>query len=564
MRQTNYFLYTLREYPNDAEIISHKLMIKAGLISKVSSGIYSYLPIGHRVIRNIESIIREEMNAAGAHELDMPVVQPSDLWKRSGRWEHYGKELLRIKDRKENDYILGPTHEEVVTDIAAQFLKSYKRLPQTLYHMKTKFRDEIRPRFGLMRAREFIMKDAYSFDMDEDGMSKSYQLMRDAYIRIFDRIGFGYRIVKADSGAIGGNMSEEFMVLSDTGEDKIMSCGSCDYAANAEAAQSKFIASNDPEKQIEIVDTPNCKTISSVCRFLKSDPDKSIKTVMVEANGKPIMLLIAGSDTVNDAKLKHILGTDDIKAAEESTLLKLSLPAGFMGPVNAPNIKIIADNRIRQMKNMVCGANKKDKHFLNANYGKDFSVDMFADIRNAKAGDLCPKCGDELRETRGIEVGHIFQLEDKYSKSMNATFLDMSGKRQHFLMGCYGIGVGRIAAAAIEESHDDYGIIWQSSIAPFKVSLLSLGKNEDVINLADKIYAILEKANIEVLYNDKDERAGVKLADSDLIGLPIAVIVGMKGIKNNYVEVKIRKTGEKKQFQLDNLDILTEWIKEFK
>ncbi len=564
MRQTNYFLYTLREYPNDAEIISHKLMIKAGLISKVSSGIYSYLPIGHRVIRNIESIIREEMNAAGAHELDMPVVQPSDLWKRSGRWEHYGKELLRIKDRKENDYILGPTHEEVVTDIAAQFLKSYKRLPQTLYHMKTKFRDEIRPRFGLMRAREFIMKDAYSFDMDEDGMSKSYQLMRDAYIRIFDRIGFGYRIVKADSGAIGGNMSEEFMVLSDTGEDKIMSCGSCDYAANAEAAQSKFIASDDPEKQIEIVDTPNCKTISSVCKFLKSDPDKSIKTVMVEANGKPIMLLIAGSDTVNDAKLKHILGTDDIKAAEESTLLKLSLPAGFMGPVNAPNIKIIADNRIRQMKNMVCGANKKDKHFLNANYGKDFSVDMFADIRNAKAGDLCPKCGDELRETRGIEVGHIFQLEDKYSKSMNATFLDMSGKRQHFLMGCYGIGVGRIAAAAIEESHDDYGIIWQSSIAPFKVSLLSLGKNEDVINLADKIYAILEKANIEVLYNDKDERAGVKLADSDLIGLPIAVIVGMKGIKNNYVEVKIRKTGEKKQFQLDNLDILTEWIKAFK
>ncbi len=564
MRQTNYFLYTLREYPNDAEIISHKLMIKAGLISKVSSGIYSYLPIGNRVIRKIESIIREEMNAAGAHELDMPVVQPSDLWKRSGRWGHYGKELLRIKDRKDNDYILGPTHEEVVTDIAAQFLKSYKRLPQTLYHMKTKFRDEIRPRFGLMRAREFIMKDAYSFDMDKDGMSKSYQLMRDAYIRIFDRIGFKYRIVKADSGAIGGNMSEEFMVLSDTGEDKIMSCGSCDYAANAEAAQSKFIASDDPEKQIEIVDTPNCKTISSVCKFLKSDPDKSIKTVMVEANGKPIMLLIAGSDTVNDVKLKHIFGTDDIKSADESTLLKLSLPAGFMGPVNAPNIKIIADNRIRQMKNMVCGANKRDKHFLNANYGKDFSVDLFADIRNAKAGDMCPKCGDELRETRGIEVGHIFQLEDKYSKSMNATFLDMSGKRQHFLMGCYGIGVGRIAAAAIEESHDDYGIIWQNSIAPFKVSLLSLGKNEDVINLSDKIYAILEKANIEVLYNDKDERAGVKLADSDLIGLPIAVIVGMKGIKNNYVEVKIRKTGERKQFQLDKLDILTEWIKKFK
>lgn len=563
MKQSSYFLYTLREYPNDAEIISHKLMLKSGMINKVSSGIYTYLPIGNRVIQKIESIVREEMNAAGAHELTMPVVQPSNLWKRSGRLDHYGKELLRIKDRKSNDYVLGPTHEEIITDIADRFLKSYKRLPQTLYQIQTKFRDEIRPRFGLMRAREFIMKDAYSFDMDGNGMLKSYLLMRDAYIRIFNRIGFRYRIVKADSGTIGGNMSEEFMVLSETGEDRIILCDSCDYAANVDAAQSRFTIKDESEKPIEIVDTPDCKTILSVCEFLKTDPAESVKTIMVEADGEPIMLLVAGSDTVNEVKLKHILGSYNVESAGESTLRKFLLPAGFMGPVNAPKIRIIADDKIKQMKNMVCGANKKDKHFLNVNYERDFSVDEFADIRDVKIGDSCPECGGRLAETRGIEVGHIFQLKDKYSKNMNAAFLDKNGKRQHFLMGCYGIGVGRIAAAAIEQSHDNYGIIWQSSIAPFKAGLLSLGKSEDVTSLADKIYDILEEAGIELLYNDKDERAGVKLADSDLIGLPVVVIVGEKGIKNHYIEVKIRKTGEKKQFRLDRIDLLAKWIKEF-
>ena len=357
MRQSEYFFYTLREDPKDAEIISHKLMIRTGFMSQISSGIYNYLPMGNRVILKIENIVREELDAAGAHELTMPMVQPAELWKRSGRWEHYGKELLRMKDRKDGDYVLGPTHEEVITDIAGKFLRSYKQLPQTLYQIQTKFRDEIRPRFGLMRSREFIMKDAYSFDIDDESMTKSYQKMRDAYIKIFDRIGFRYKIVKADSGAIGGSMSEEFMVLADVGEDKIVSCGNCDYAANIEAAASKQIAKNCQDKMlpIETAKTPNCKTIEAVSKFLTVSPETLIKTIMVEADGEPIMVLLAGSDMLSELKLMRKLGAKELVSASEELLLKLGLVAGYMGPVNAPDIRIIADNRIKEMKNTEIG-----------------------------------------------------------------------------------------------------------------------------------------------------------------------------------------------------------------
>ncbi|GMT43522.1 MAG: proline--tRNA ligase [bacterium] len=568
MRQSEYFFYTLREDPKDAEIISHKLMIRTGFMSQISSGIYNYLPMGNRVILKIENIVREELDAAGAHELTMPMVQPAELWKRSGRWEHYGKELLRMKDRKDGDYVLGPTHEEVITDIAGKFLRSYKQLPQTLYQIQTKFRDEIRPRFGLMRSREFIMKDAYSFDIDDESMTKSYQKMRDAYIKIFDRIGFRYKIVKADSGAIGGSMSEEFMVLADVGEDKIVSCGNCDYAANIEAAASKQIAKNCQDKMlpIETAKTPNCKTIEAVSKFLTVSPETLIKTIMVEADGEPIMVLLAGSDMLSELKLMRKLGAKELVSASEELLLKLGLVAGYMGPVNAPDIRIIADNRIKEMKNTGCGANIEGKHFINVNYERDFKIDDFFDIRNIKDGDSCPEpeCGGKLKIMSGIEVGHIFQLNDKYSKSMDAGFLDRSGRRRHFLMGCYGIGIGRIAAAAIEQSHDDYGIIWQTSISPFRTSLLSLGKDNEVFNFAEKLYSKFEEAGIETLYDDRDERAGIKLADSDLIGCPISVIVGKRGIKSGYIEAKIRRTGEKKQYSVDDIDGMIEWIRNYR
>jgi len=565
MRQSKYFFYTLREDPKDAEVISHKLMIRAGLISKVSSGIYNYLPVGTRIIKKIENIIREELNAAGAVEIVMPIVQPAQLWKRSGRWEHYGKELLRIKDRKDNDYVLGPTHEEVITDIAGKFLKSYKQLPQTLYQIHTKFRDEIRPRFGVMRAREFVMKDAYSFDADLQSMEKSYEKMRDAYIRIFDRIGFDYKIVKADSGAIGGSVSEEFMVLSEVGEDKLAYCDSCSYAANIEAAVAGQIRQTDQhEKPIETVETPGCKTIEKVARFLNAPEDRLIKTIMIEADKEPVMVLLAGDDTLNEIKLARKLGAKEITPASEETLSRLLLPAGFMGPVGAPDIKIVADIRIKGMKNAGCGANIKDKHFTNANYPRDFKVDHFFDIRNVKSGDPCPKCGGSLNITSGIEVGHIFQLGDKYSKSMDAGFLDADGKKRHFLMGCYGIGIGRIAAAAIEQSHNKYGIIWQSSIAPFKISLLSLGNDKEVIDFTEELYKKFEQADIETLYDDRDERAGIKLTDSDLLGCPITVIVGKRGMKSGFIEAKIRKTGEKKQYKIDDIDDMIEWIRDYR
>ncbi len=565
MRQSEYFFYTLREDPKDAEIISHKLMIRTGFMSQVSSGIYNYLPMGNRVILKIEKIVREELDAAGAHEITMPMIQPAELWKRSGRWDHYGKELLRVKDRKDGDYVLGPTHEEVITDIAGKFLRSYKQLPQTLYQIQTKFRDEIRPRFGLMRSREFIMKDAYSFDIDNEAMTKSYRKMRDAYIKIFDRIGFRYKIVKADSGAIGGSMSEEFMVLADVGEDKIVSCESCDYAANIEAAVSKQTTKScRSEMPIETAETPNCKTIEAVSKFLTVSPETLIKTIMVEADGEPIMVLLAGSDMLSELKLMRKLGAKDLVPASEEQLLKLGLIAGYMGPVNAPDIRIIADSSIKEMKNAGCGANIEGKHFINVNYGRDFKVDDFFDIRNIKDGDSCPECEGKLKIMSGIEVGHIFQLNDKYSKSMNVGFLDRSGRRRHFLMGCYGIGIGRIATAAIEQSHDDYGIIWQTSIAPFKTNLLSLGKDDEVLNFAEKLYSRFEEAGIETLYDDRDERAGIKLADNDLIGCPISIIVGKRGIKSGYIEAKIRRTGEKKQYSVDDIDGMIEWIKNYR
>jgi prolyl-tRNA synthetase len=547
MRYSHMLIPTLREEPADAEVISHKLMLRAGMIRKVAAGIYTLLPLGVRVIHKVERIIREEMNRAGAQEVVMPCVLPADLWKESGRWDQYGKELLRMKDRHERDYCFGPTHEEVITDLARREVRSYRQLPLNLYQIQTKFRDEVRPRFGVMRAREFVMKDAYSFDADEAGAENSYERMYDAYMRIFERCGLRFRAVEADTGLIGGRFSHEFMVMADTGEDAIVSCDTCAYAANLERAEvSKVAVKSDEElKELERVQTPGKRSVEEVAEFLGVPPQRLVKTIIFQTGEGAIAALVRGDHEINEAKLRRHLGAMELEMAGDEIITDVThAPKGFAGPVGL-DLRIVADYAVQGMRNMVTGGNELDTHLINVNLGRDFQVDEFADIRLAQEGDPCPRCSGRLQISRGIEVGHIFKLGTKYSEALGATYLDLEGNERLLVMGCYGIGVGRTAAAAIEQNHDEDGIIFPFAIAPFHVLLLPVNnKDAQVMGAAEELYQDLLAKGIEVLLDDRDERPGVKFKDADVIGIPLRLTVGEKNLKQGKVEIKVRRSGE--------------------
>jgi prolyl-tRNA synthetase len=523
-------------------------MLRSGLIRKVAAGIYTYLPLGLRIIRKVEQIIREEMNRAGAQELLMPIASPAELWKETGRWDYYGKELLRLKDRHEREFCLGPTHEEVITDLFRREVRSYRQLPLNFYQIQTKFRDEIRPRFGLMRGREFIMKDAYSFDADEAGAKVSYQKMYDAYTRIFARCGLTFRAVEADTGLIGGDVSHEFMVLADTGEATVVYSNQGTYAANIERAEvlPPIETDTSPRRALTSVATPQQRTVDEVTRFLKIAPHQLVKTLLYKAGEETIAVLIRGDHEVNEVKLAKLLGVTEVEMATPEKVKEITgAPLGFAGPVGLKNVRILADHAVKGMKNFVVGANRTDTHYVDANWERDFTVDQFADIRNAQTGDMSPRGEGTLTLAKGIEVGQVFLLGTKYSKSMNATILDDQGKERLAIMGCYGIGVGRTAAAAVEQNHDEKGIIWPFPIAPFHVHLLPLGQSATVTEATTNLYTALQQAGLEVLWDDRDERAGVKFNDADLIGAPFQVIVGDKSLAEGLIEVKIRRSGEK-------------------
>jgi len=558
MRYSNYFIPTLKDDPSDAEVVSHKLMVRAGMIRKLAAGIYNYLPLGLRSIGKVEKIVREEMNRAGAIELMMPAVLPAELWEESGRWNYYGKELLRFKDRADREFCIGPTHEEIITDIVRRDISSYKQLPVNLYQIQTKFRDEIRPRFGVMRAREFIMKDAYSFDATVEGAEKSYWAMYEAYNRIFERCGLEFRAVLADTGNIGGNFSHEFMVLAPTGEDIIMSCDKCDYAANLELAEIGR-QENEPQNDakddsspVEEVHTPNLKTVEEVAQFLNVTPSNLIKTMILEVDGKPTAALVRGNHELSLTKLRKALGAELVELATPDVIQEITGgPMGFSGPVGL-NIRKVADISVQDMGTSITGANKADYHIINVSLGKDYEIKEFFDIKVATDGDKCPKCDEgTLSSTRGIEVGHVFMLGTKYSEAMNATFVDSDGKVKPFIMGCYGIGIGRTVAAAIEQNHDESGIIFPKSLAPFEVTVLPLKiKDEEIMSAAEEIYSGLIEAGCEAIIDDRDVGPGFKFKDAELIGVPIIVAVGPRTIKEGEAEVKVRKTGDSRNIKL--------------
>jgi len=549
MRYSQFFLPTVKEIPSDAETASHQLMIRGGMIRKLAAGIYSYLPLGWMVVRKVEQIVREEMNRAGALEVFLPMVQPAELWQESGRWTLYGKELLRFKDRHDRDCCLGPTHEEVITDLVRWEIKTYRQLPRNLYQIQTKFRDEVRPRFGVMRGREFSMKDAYSFDADHEGADISYQKMFVAYQRIFTRCGLMFRAVEADSGAIGGRFSHEFMVMADTGEDGIVYCDACSYAANLEKAEIARPKDSDPlEDNIppsEEVYTPDVRTIEEVCAFLHVEPKDVVKTLIFNADGSPVAVLIRGDEEINEIKVKNYLGCDELElAGDEMIMAATGAPRGFAGALGI-KARIIADYSLIGMRGVVMGANRENYHIKNVCLGRDICALSFADLRAVRAGDVCPRCHGTLNFARGIEVGHVFKLGLKYSEAMKAVYLDSNGKEQYMVMGCYGIGVTRTVAAAIEQSHDDDGMIWPVSIAPFHVIITPVNmKEERLASAAEKIYGELTEKNLDVLLDDRDERAGVKFKDADLIGVPYRVTIGPKKLDEGQVEVKNRRTGE--------------------
>ncbi|HET9606609.1 MAG TPA: proline--tRNA ligase, partial [Nitrospira sp.] len=499
MRTSQLLLPTLREDPGEAETVSHRLMLRAGLIRKVAAGIYTYLPLGLRIIRKVEQIVREEMNRAGAQELLMPIASPAELWRETGRWDYYGKELIRFKDRHERDFCLGPTHEEVITDLFRREVRSYRQLPLNFYQIQTKFRDEIRPRFGLMRGREFIMKDAYSFDKDEAGARLNYQKMYDAYHRIFARCGLNFRAVEADTGLIGGTSSHEFMVLADTGEETVVYSEPGTYAANVERAEVMPPNEESTEAPLPLrsVNTPGCRTVEEVTKFLKVDASKLVKTLLYSTGSETVAVLIRGDHDANEIKLKRLLGVTDLELAGPATVEKVTgAPVGFAGPVGL-NLRIVADHAVKASANIVVGGNHLDTHLVDVNCPRDFHVEQFADLRNARAGDPSPRKDGVLKTTKGIEVGHVFMLGTKYSQAMSASFLDPNGKECLAVMGCYGIGIGRTAAAAVEQNHDDKGIVWPFPIAPFHVHLISLGQSTTVIDAATKLYTALEAVGLE-------------------------------------------------------------------
>ena len=554
MKMSKMFVQTLKEFPSDAEVISHKLLARAGYIKKLAPGVYSYMPLMWRVIRKIENIVREEMDRAGAQELLLPFVQPKELWEESGRWDVYGKELMRLYDRHDREMCLGPTAEEVMTAVAREGLKSYKNLPCNLYQIQEKFRDEVRPRYGLLRGREFIMKDAYSFDTDEAGLEKEYQNMAQAYRRIFERCGLETKMVQSDSGAIGGSVSHEFMVITDTdaGENDVFYCEACDYSANSNHAISHLEPAQTDGKfdSAKVVDTPNTTTIDSLCEFLNVPPSVILKTLVYIVDKKPVLALIRGDKTVEETKLMNAVGGIEIRIASAPEIEELMVEKGFnaakgfIGPKGMQDLTIIADETVKDLKNFVVGINEADKHLVGANLGVEVQIDKFVDIRLVEAGDICPQCGAKLKVTQGIEVGNIFKLGTKYSKPMNAVFTDVDGKAKPYVMGCYGIGITRTASAAIERHHDDFGIKWPVNIAPYEVVVVPLNaKDELQVSTAEKIYNQLLENGIEAVLDDRDERAGFKFKDADLIGFPYRINVG-KTIQEGNVELKERATGD--------------------
>ncbi|OFH72570.1 proline--tRNA ligase [Listeria monocytogenes] len=557
MRQTMTFIPTLKEVPADAEVKSHQLLLRAGFIRQTASGIYSYLPLATLMLRKIETIIREELEAIGAAELLMPALQPAELWQESGRWNDYGPELMRLKDRASRDFALGPTHEEVITALLRDEVKSYKRLPLTLYQIQTKFRDEKRPRFGLLRGREFIMKDAYSFHATSESLDEVYNLMHQAYSNIFTRCGLEFRSVIADSGSIGGNESKEFMALSDIGEDTIAYSDASDYAANTEMAPVLYMEkkSHELEKDLEKVATPDQKSITDIVEFLEVPIEKTMKSMLYQVDDEVIMVLVRGDHEVNDIKIKNALDATNVELVDPAVAVEL-LGANFgsLGPINVPeNMRVFADNAVKDIVNAVVGANEDGFHYINVNPDRDFSVTSYFDLRMIQVGDLSPDGQGVIKFAEGIEVGHIFKLGTKYSEAMNATILDENGRAQPIIMGCYGIGVSRILSAIAEQSNDENGFVWDKQISPFDLHLIPVNmKSEEQVAFAETLYISLQDAGFSVLIDDRAERAGVKFADADLIGLPIRITVGKKAAEG-VVEVKIRKTGEMIEVRQDEL-----------
>ena len=561
MLATKLYAPTLREVPSDADVVSQQLMLRAGFMRKTANGLYSFLPLGWRSIKKIEAIVREEMDRASAQEIMMPILQPAEIWKESGRWNAYGAEMMRINDRHDNEFCLGPTHEEMITTLVKNEINSYRQLPVNLYQIQSKFRDERRPRYGLMRSREFIMKDAYSFDVDEAGLDESYKSMYDAYTRIFTRCGLTFRPVEADSGAIGGSGTHEFMAIAEAGEADIVYCTKCDYAANIEIGKPGIMKQDEEALQeLSVVDTPNASTIEAVAEMLNLPLHKTIKAVVFSIDGKVVLAIVRGDHEVNEVAVQHaVLGSVEPEMATPEELEKVGLTAGFISPIGlkqTEDFAIVVDESVMETYNVCGGANKKDAHYVNINPKRDFNVAdiIVAPIRLITKDDVCPKCGGALEHAKGIEVGQVFKLGTKYSEALQATFLDQNGRPNPMIMGCYGIGVSRTLAAAIEQYHDENGIIWPRSIAPFEAVIVPINaKDEALMSTSQTIYTALQEAGVDVLLDDRKDRAGVKFKDADLIGYPLRITVSKNTLENNEVEIQIRKSGEALPCAIDSV-----------
>lgn len=569
MLATKLYAPTLREVPSDADVVSQQLMLRAGFMRKTANGLYSFLPLGWKSIKKIEAIVREEMDRASAQEIMMPILQPAEIWKESGRWNAYGAEMMRINDRHDNEFCLGPTHEEMITTLVKNEINSYRQLPVNLYQIQSKFRDERRPRYGLMRSREFIMKDAYSFDIDEAGLDESYKSMYDAYTRIFTRCGLTFRPVEADSGAIGGSGTHEFMAIAEAGEADIVYCTKCDYAANIEIGKPGIMKQDEEALQeLSVVDTPNASTIEAVAEMLNLPLHKTIKAVVFSIDGKVVLAIVRGDHEVNEVAVQHaVLGSVEPEMATPEELEKVGLTAGFISPIGlkqTEDFAIVVDESVMETYNVCGGANKKDAHYVNINPKRDFNVEdiIIAPIRLITKDDVCPKCGGALEHAKGIEVGQVFKLGTKYSEALQATFLDQNGRPNPMIMGCYGIGVSRTLAAAIEQYHDENGIIWPRSIAPFEAVIVPINaKDEALMSTSQTIYTALQNAGVDVLLDDRKDRAGVKFKDADLIGYPLRITVSKNTLENNEVEIQIRKSGEALPCAIDSVaDKVTELL----
>lgn len=557
MRASQLLAPTLREVPAEAEVISHILMLRAGMIRKAASGVYTYLPLGYRSIKKVIEIVREEMDRKGGQEIMLPIVQPAELWIESGRWDVYGDELFRLKDRHGRDFALGPTHEEIITDLIRGEVRSYRQLPQLPYQIQNKYRDERRPRFGLMRGREFIMKDLYSFDKDEEGLEISYRKMYEAYARIFARCGLEFRPVEADAGAIGGTGgTHEFMVMAESGEAAIVYCDTCSYAANIEKAEAVPGGDSPTGEMLEMQEvlTPDVRTIEGLMEFLGISKDNLLKTLLFTTENEKVAALVRGDRDVNEIKLKNVLGCLELAMADSATVQKITnAETGFAGPVGLKNVRIIADQEVVRMRNAVAGGNKTDYHIINVNPGRDFEPSLVADIRTVTAGEQCPRCPGSLQEAKGIEVGQVFKLGTKYSKALGARFLDENGKEQLMVMGCYGVGVSRTVAAAIEQNHDRDGIIWPMTIAPYHVVVIPVSvKDDEQVRFAESLYNSLWQAGVEAVLDDRNERPGVKFKDADLIGYPLRVVIGSKTTGEGIVEIRHRRNGNTEEVKLEN------------